>query len=157
VNLHTNRINSPENAPAVGARQPPNPVISPTPRYHTEAQIVALIDSSVKKSADLEQRSWELERQAVALIEASAKTQGMTKADRKAYLIEQQHPYDQMYETRCALEAKSKRATAAKLLLRAKSITEKKLPKLKGKLAEFRTSQIPAIDNGDVSIPVAVT
>jgi hypothetical protein len=46
----------------------------PKPRYTTEAQIVALIESSVKKAASLEHRSWELERQAVALIEEIAKS-----------------------------------------------------------------------------------
>lgn len=34
-------------------------------------------------------------------------------------------------------------------------MTTSTVPKLKNKLAEFRTPQIPAIDNGDVSIPVS--
>jgi hypothetical protein len=130
--------------------------ISLKPRYHSEQEIVALIESSIKKAADMERQSWELERRAVALVEEVAKTQGMTRAARKAYLIQRHHPFDNMHETRCVLEAKSNRATAAKLLKRANSIMENKLPALKAKLAEFRTPQIPAIDNGDVSIPVAV-
>jgi hypothetical protein len=36
---------------------------------------------------------------------------------------------------------------------RAMYIVEKKLPKLGEKLSEFLTSQLPAIDNGDQSIP----
>jgi hypothetical protein len=80
----------------------------------------------------------------------------MTRAARKAYLIEHGRPYDAMHETRCVLEAKSNRMTAVKLLKRARSIMENKLPVLKAKLAEFRTPQIPAIDNGDMSIPVVV-
>lgn len=35
------------------------------------------------------------------------------------------------------------------------SIIENRLPKLKDKLSQIRTPQIPALDNGDVSIPVA--
>jgi hypothetical protein len=128
--------------------------ISIKPRYHSEQEIVALIESSISKAADLERQSWELERQAVALVEEVAKTQGMTWAARKAYLIEHGRPYDHMHETRCVLEAKSNRATAVKMLKRAKSIMENKLPTLKSKLAEFRTPQIPAIDNWDMSIPV---
>lgn len=35
------------------------------------------------------------------------------------------------------------------------SIIENRLPKLKDKLSQIRTPQIPALDNGDASIPVA--
>ena len=37
---------------------------------------------------------------------------------------------------------------------RAMNILEKKLPKLGEKMAEFLTSQLPGVDNGDTSIPV---
>lgn len=42
---------------------------------------------------------------------------------------------------------------AVRLRKRAASLIDVRLVKLKHKLAEFRTPQIPVLDNGDVSIP----
>lgn len=127
----------------------------PKPRYHTEESITSKIDAKMKKAVELEQRAWECEREAVRLVEESAKFEAMKLPELKAHLKELKKSFRSDYAQQCVIEAKKKRLEGDKLLRRSKAILEKHLPKLKNKLAEFRTPQIPAIDNGDVSIPVS--
>lgn len=111
-----------------------NTVIHRKPRYSTKEQILSRIEAERTKAVDLEKRAWECEREAVHLLEESAKP----KCKNGAWLVDQ---------------AVKERLAAKKHNRRASSIIEKKLPKLKQKLAEFLTSQIPVLDNGDTSIP----
>ena len=53
-----------------------------------------------------------------------------------------------------AEDVKWNRSQAQKKRKSADRIEERQLRKLKGKLAEWSTSQLPGIDNGDPSIPV---
>jgi len=50
-----------------------------------------------------------------------------------------------------------KRAVARKLRVSAFNIEKNKLPKLKEKLSEFMTPQLPGLDDGDPSIPAKLT
>jgi hypothetical protein len=128
----------------------------PKPRYHTEESITSKIDAKRTKAVELEQRAWECEREAVRLVEEAAKFEAMTITEQRAYIKEHNIVFQRdQYAAACVSKAKEERATGDKLLRRSKAILEKHLPKLKNKLAEFRTPQIPAIDNGDVSIPVS--
>lgn len=124
------------------------------PRYHTEESITSKIYGKRTKAVELEQRAWECEREAVRLVEESARFEAMTAAEKRRHVIELTGTYTALYGEQCVMRSKKARVEGDKLLRRSRAILEKHLPKLKSKMAEFRTPQIPAIDNGDVSIPV---
>lgn len=105
------------------------------PRWTDEAEIIKRIDKKKQQAVDAEKESWDLDRRAGELLQESAKT----KSQRDIYGL--------------VKEAQECQDQAIKLRRKAELILDKHLPVLKNKLAEFRTPQIPVIDNGDSSIP----
>lgn len=112
------------------------PTLVRKPRWATETEIIKRIDQLKAKAVLCEKESWELDRQAQELLYESAKP-GVTADYCGALVVESND---------CKLKATKIRRTA-------ELIIDKHLPELKRKLAEFRTPQIPAVDNGDQSIP----
>lgn len=112
------------------------PTLTPKrPRYASEAEIIERIDKKKQQAVTAEKESWVLDRRAEECLQESAKT----KVRGESYAL--------------VKEAKDCREQAVKLRRKAELILDKHLPELKKKLAEFRTPQIPAVDNGDQSIP----
>ena len=94
-------------------------------RYNTEAEILEAIESCYKKAAELTTKADEIDKECVEL--------------RHFYGTSEQIAYKRLEEKR--LRGKSFRL----LNVKAKKLGEK--------LSEFRTSQLPALDNHDPSIP----
>lgn len=99
--------------------------MKPKPRYRTETEILERID-----------RAREMAKNAIA-------DAGL--ADMVA---------DNLFQDVLKIEeAKQKREEAHRLRRRATRITDVLLHQLGQKLSEFRTPQLPVLDNGDRSIP----
>lgn len=99
--------------------------MKPKPRYRTEEQILERIERSKTLAAE------SLARADLADMAADNLFQDVLKLE----------------------EAKQKREEAHRLRRRATRIMDHLLHQLGEKLSEFRTPQLPVLDNGDRSIP----
>jgi len=101
-------------------------------RFQTEQEIIDAIDNCKTQSLHLQHRAEVLEEGIKDMLAEASETGGID-------LNCEQINYD--------------KRDAVRLRKRAASLIDVRLVKLKHKLAEFRTPQIPVLDNGDVSIP----
>lgn len=111
-----------------GRRPPPS-------RFKSEFEIMAAIDRKTELIAALRYRAQTWDKKANDLFDVIQDWPESAKRQRKAD------------------DATSMREKANRLRKRAERIERNYLSRLKGKLAVFRTGQLPGLNNNDPSIP----
>ena len=111
-----------------GKRPPPS-------RFKTEFDIMAAIDRKTQLVKDLRFRAGTWDKKASDLFDAIQDWPNSEKRLIKAH------------------DAAAMREKASRLRSRADRVERNYLSRLKGKLAIFRTGQLPVLDNNDPSIP----